>query len=172
MSRTRDAGAAHYRGGDALAVLEERSKQIRRFERLSPGARRVVISELEDQLRRGGHAKLLDVGSRLSRELDFHRMQHGVRIQVEIAHHAREQIPIRLGERDEQMLIADDRVLAASSLLRGTVRQPLSGLTHLASSDVEVFHGSPCLLPLVKQDRVHVRVALPQRAEKHQKPLS
>jgi hypothetical protein len=69
-------------------------------------------------------------------------MQHCVRIQVEVAHDAREQIPIRLGERHEQMLVADDRVLASASLLAGAFRQPLSALTHFASSDVEVFHGA------------------------------
>ena len=120
-----DARLAHDRGRHALAVLEQRGEEVSRLQRLAPGARRVVMCELEHQLRRRRHAQVAAVDARLAGQLRFGGVQDGVGIEVEVAHHLREQVPFRLGEGDQQVLVADDGVLAAAGLLDGAFRQAL-----------------------------------------------
>jgi hypothetical protein len=101
------------------------AKQVSRLQRLAPARGRVVMRELEHQLRRRRHAQVAGVDARLAGQLRFGGVQDGVGIQVEVAHHLREQVPFRLGEGDQQVLVADDGVLAAAGLLDGAFRQAL-----------------------------------------------
>ena len=70
----------------------------------------------------------------------FERLQDRVRIQLEVAHHLREHVPLDLGEREEDVLVGEQRVVAAARFLDRAIDDPLRGFSNLARSDVEVFH--------------------------------
>ena len=52
-------------------------------------------------------------------------LQDGVRVQLEIAHHLREQVPFDLGERQEDVLVPEDRVVAPAGFLDRAIDNPL-----------------------------------------------
>ena len=70
------------------------------------------------------------------------RLQDLVRVQVEIAHHLREHVPLDLGERQEYVLVGQQRVLAAPGFLDRPVHDALRRFRHLVLRDIEVFHES------------------------------
>ena len=62
----------------------------------------------------------------------FNRLKDRVRVQLDVAHHFGEHVPLDLREREEQMLVGQQRVLAAASFLDRPVDDALRGFANLA----------------------------------------
>ena len=62
----------------------------------------------------------------------FDRLKNGVRVQLDVAHHFREHVPLDLREGEEQMFVGQQRVLAAASFLDRAVDDALRGFGDLA----------------------------------------
>ena len=58
-------------------------------------------------------------------EVLFERLQDLVRVQLEVAHHLREGVPLDLRERQEDVLVGQHRVVAAPRFLDGAVHDAL-----------------------------------------------
>ena len=129
--------------GTALALLEDRRKQVGRLDRLAAGAAGLMERKLEHELRRRRHAQLAAGERRQHVEVLLERLQNFVRIQLEVAHDLRERVPLDLREREEDVLVGQQRVVAAPRFLDRAVDDPLGGLADLALCDVEVVHRPP-----------------------------
>ena len=144
-----DAGAAHHRGGQSLAVLEDRGKQVRALDGLTAGACGVVEGKLEHQLAGRRDAQVRGLPMRLAAHLGFDGLEDGLRMQVHLAQHLGVELPVGLREGDKQMLVAQDAVLPAPGVVDGSVDDALGRLTDLAGGDVEIFHVTLRLLPAI-----------------------
>ena len=127
-----DAVAAQDRHRNALRLLEDGGEQIGRFDRLAAGAAGVVERELEDELRRRRHAQLAPGERRHHVQVLFDRLQNRVGIQLDVAHHFREHVPFDLRERQENMFVGQQRVLAPARFLDRAIDDPLRGFANLA----------------------------------------
>ena len=87
----------------------------------------------------------------LPSHLGFDGLQDGLRVQIQFAEHLGVEVPFGLGKGDEQVLVAQDTVLAPPCVLDGAVDDALGGLADLAGSDVEIFHVTLRLQPAVLQ---------------------
>ena len=58
----------------------------------------------------------------------LNRLKNGVWVQVNIVHQFREHVPFDLGERQEQMLVRQERVLAAAGFLDRPIDDALRDL--------------------------------------------
>lgn len=61
-------------------------------------------------------------------------------VQLEVAHDLGEHVPFHLREREEDVLVGQDRMIAAARLLNRTVHDALGRFGRLALRNVEVFH--------------------------------
>ena len=52
-----------------------------------------------------------------------------------------EHVPLDLREREADVLVGQQRVLAAARFLEGAVDDPFGRLSHLVLRDVEIVHG-------------------------------
>ncbi len=133
---TRTSGSTPWRRrmdtGIALCFLEDGGKQVRRFDRLAAGAAGVMQRQLEDQLGRGRDAEVASGKRRHHVEMFFNRLKNGVRVQVHVAHDFREHVPFDLGERQEQVLVGQQRVFASASFLDRPVDDALRGFGDFA----------------------------------------
>ena len=68
-----------------------------------------------------------------------------VRVQLDVAHDLGEHVPFDLREREEDMFVGEQRVLAPPRLFDGAVDDALRRFTNLARRDVEVFYVHGCL---------------------------
>ena len=113
--------------------------------RLPAGAAGVVQRQLEDELGRRRDAQLAAGERRHHVQVLFDRLEDGVRIQLDVAHHLGEHVPFDLREREKDVLVGQQRMLAAARLLDRAVDDALRGFANLARRDVEIFyvHGRP-----------------------------
>ena len=113
--------------------------------RLPAGAARVMERQLEDELGRRRDAQLAAGERRHHVQVLFDRLENRVRIQLDVAHDLGEHVPFDLRERQKQVLVGQQRVLAAAGLFDGAVDDALRGFANLAWRDVEIFyvHGAP-----------------------------
>ena len=100
--------------GTALALLEDRGEEIGRLDRLPSGAARLVERELEDKLGRRRHAELAPREGRQHVQVLLERLQNLVGVQLEVAHHLGERVPLDLREREKDVFVGQQRVIAAS----------------------------------------------------------
>ena len=63
-----------------------------------------------------------------------------MRIQLDVPHHFCEGVPFNLRKGEKDVLVGQQGVLAAASLLDRPVDNALSGFAYLAWRDVEVFY--------------------------------
>ena len=127
-----DAVAAENRHRHALRFLEHGREQVGRFDRLPAGAAGVVQRQLEDELGRRRHAQLAPGKRRHHVQVLFNRLQDRVRIQLDVAHHFGEHVPFDLREGEKQMLVGQQRMLAAPRLLDRAIDDALRGFANLA----------------------------------------
>ena len=109
----------------ALALFENRREQIGGLDDLAAGAARLVKRQLEDQLRRGRDAQLAAGKRRQHVQVLFERLQNLVRVQLQVAHHLRERVPLHLREREEDVFVGQQRVVAAPGFLNRAVHDAL-----------------------------------------------
>ena len=96
-------------------------------------------------------SSLVDGATRRSRPGDarqqaqvlFERLQDLVRVQLEVAHDLPEHVPLDLRERQADVLVGQQRVLAAARFVERAVDDALGRLSQLVLRDVEVLHGTP-----------------------------
>src|SRR5262245_48871940 len=79
-------------------------------------------------------------------------LEDRVRVQIDVAHHLREGVPLNLSEREEEMFICERGVLSATRLLDRPIDDALRGFSDFAGGDVEVFYLHACLLFETEQD--------------------
>ena len=120
--------------------------EIGGFDGLPPGPAGMVQRQLEDQLCGRCHAQIAPGEGRHHVEVLLERLQDRVRIQLEIAHHVREEIPLHLGECQEDVLVPEDGMVAPPRLLHRAIDNPLRRFSDLVLGDIEVFHvAASCL---------------------------
>ncbi len=127
-----DAVPPENRDRHALRFLEHRREQVGGFDRLAAGAAGVMQRQLEDELGRRRHAQLAAGKRRHHVEVFFDRLQDGVRIQLDVAHHLGEHVPFDLRERQKEMFVGEQRVLAAARFFDRAVDDALCGFANLA----------------------------------------
>ena len=68
-----------------------------------------------------------------------------MRVQLDVPHDRGEHVPLDLREREEDVLVGQQRVLAATGFFDRAVDDALRGFANLAGRDVEIVyvHGAP-----------------------------
>ena len=82
--------------------------------------------ELEQQLGRRRDPQVAARNARQNPQVLFERLQYLVRVQAEVAHDLPEHVPLHLREREADVLVGQQRVLAASRLVQGPIDDALS----------------------------------------------
>ena len=141
-----DAVSPDDRDRDPLRLFEYRRKQIRGFNRVAAAAARVQQGQLEQQLRRGGNPKVASRHARQQPQVLLERLKDLVRVELEVTHDLTEHVPFDLREGQTDVLIRQQRVLAAARLLERAIHDTLGRLCHLVLRDIEIVHGllQPC----------------------------
>ena len=85
----------------------------------------MVQRQLEHQLRRRRHAQVAAGEGRHHVEVLLECLEDGVRVQFEIAHHLREEIPFHLSEGQEDVLVPEDCMVAPAGFLYRAIDNPL-----------------------------------------------
>ena len=124
--------AAQDRHRHALRLLEHRGEEVGRFDRLPAGAAGVVQRQLEDELGRRRDAQLASGERRHHVQVFFDRLEDGVRVQLDVAHHLGEHVPFDLREREKDMLVGQQRMLAPARFFDRAVDDALRGFANLA----------------------------------------
>ena len=62
----------------------------------------------------------------------FNGLKDRMRVQLDVAHHRGEHVPLNLCERQKQMLVGEQCLLAAARFLDGPVDDALGGFANLA----------------------------------------
>ena len=97
--------------------------------------------QLEQQLGRRRDAQLAARHARQQPQVLFERLQDLVRVQVQVAHDLPEHVPLHLRERQADVLVGQQRVLAAARFVERAVDDALGRLGQLVLRDVEILHG-------------------------------
>ena len=72
------------------------------------------------------------------------RLKDRMRVQLDVAHDLREHVPLDLREREEDMFVGEEGVIATARFLHRPIDDPLRRFADLALCDVEIVHaGSP-----------------------------
>jgi hypothetical protein len=71
----------------------------------------------------------------------FQSLEYLVRIEVEVAHDLAEHVPLHLGKCQADVLVGQERMVAATSFVEGPVHDSLGRLGHLVLRNVEILHG-------------------------------
>ena len=139
-----DAVAADDRHRDALRLLEDRREEVGRLDGVAAAAARVQQRQLEEQLGRRRDAELAAGHARQQAQVLFERLQDFVGIQLEVAHDLPEHVPLGLRERQADVLVREQRVLAAAGLVERAIDDPLGRIGQLVLRNVEIvlFHGA------------------------------
>ena len=127
-----DTVAPENRHRNALGFLEHGGKEVGGFDGLAAGPAGVMQRQLEDELGRRRDAQLASGKRRHHVQMFFNRLKNRVRVQVHVAHHFGKHVPFDLREGQEQVLVRQQRVLAAASLLDRPVDDALRGFGNLA----------------------------------------
>ena len=135
-----DAVAPQDRHRHALRFLEHGREQVGGFDRLAAGAAGVVQRELEDELGRRRDAQLAAGERRHHVQVLLDRLKDGVRVQLDVPHHLGEHVPFDLREREEDMFVGEQRVLAPARFFDRAVDDALRGFANLAWRDVEIVY--------------------------------
>src|SRR4051812_48272478 len=112
--------------------------------------------ELEHQLRRRRNAEFPARKRGQDLKVLLQRLKDLVRIELEIAHHLGERVPLDLREREKYVFVGQQRVITPPRFLDGAVNDALSRLTNLALCDVEVVHGTCFLRNTASPDATRV----------------
>ena len=121
----RHAVAADDRHRYAMALLQDRSEEIRRCDRAARAARPKERA-LQRDLRGRREATLALRECRQELKVLLQRVEDPMRVPLEVLHHMGERIPFNLRQGEEEVLVGHDRVFAAPALLHGTVHDALS----------------------------------------------
>ena len=89
-------------------------KRSAAFDGLPAGPAGVMQRQLEDELGRRRDAQLASGKRRHHVQVLFNRLKNGVRVQLDVPHHFREHVPLDLREREENVLVREQRMLAAA----------------------------------------------------------
>ena len=127
-----DAVAAQDRDRHALRFLEHRREQVGGFDRLPAGAAGVVERQLEDELGRRRHAQIAAGERRHHVQVLFDRLEDRVRIQLDVAHDLGEHVPFDLREREKDVFVGQQRMLAAPRFFDRAIDDALRGFANLA----------------------------------------
>ncbi len=101
-------------------------------------------------------------------EVFLHRLNNAVWIQFDVAHHLGEHVPFALRERQKEMFIGEQRMLASAGFFGGAVHDALRGVANLARCDIEIFnvHSGLRLVTLMSKSYASRSVAAwPQNAD-------
>ena len=120
-----DAVAADDRDGNPLRLLEDRREEVRRFDGVAARAAGVQQRQLEEQLGRRRHAQVAPGDARQDAQVLFERLQDLVRVEAEVPHDLPEHVPLDLREREADVLVGQERVLAAARLVQGAIDDAL-----------------------------------------------
>ena len=77
--------------------------------------------QLEDEFRGWRHTELATSGCRHDLQLLLERLQDLVGVQIQVAHHLRERVPLHLRERQENMFVGQERVISSPGFLHGAI---------------------------------------------------
>ena len=88
--------------------------------------------QLEDELGRRRDAQLAAGERRHHVQVLFDRLKNGVRVQLDVAHDLGEHVPFDLREREKEVFVGQQRVLAPARLFDRAVDDPLRGFANLA----------------------------------------
>jgi len=111
--------------GNALALLEDGREEVGRLDGLPAGAARMVERQLEQELRRRRDARLAVREGRHQPQVLLQRLEDFVRVEVQVAHDLGKHVPFHLGERQEDVLVGQQPVLAAPGFLDRAVHHSL-----------------------------------------------
>ena len=139
-----DAVPADDRDGDPLRLFEDGREEVGRFDRVAAAAARMQQRQLEEELGRRRHTQFPAGDARQQPQVLLEGLQNLVRIQLEVAHDVAEHVPLGLRERQADVLIGQQCVLAPARLFQRAIHHPLGRIGHLALRNVEVvlFHGA------------------------------
>ena len=114
----------------------------------------MVEGELEHELGRRRDPQLAPGKRRHQVQVLLDRLEHRVRIELDVAHDGGEHVPLDLCERQKQVFVGQQRMLATARLFDGAVDDALRGLPDLAWRDVEIFYLHGCL-PRLATSKTH-----------------
>ena len=83
----------------------------------------------------------------------FERLQDLVGIQLQVAHHLPEHVPLDLGERQADVLVGQQRVIAPAGLVERAIDDALGRLGQLVLRDVEILHDSLHAYPVTGREQ-------------------
>ena len=63
-----------------------------------------------------------------------------MRVEVEVAHHLAEHVPFRLGERQADVFVRQERVLAAPGFLERAIEHAFGRVGQFILRNIEIFH--------------------------------
>ena len=161
-----DAVAADDRNRDALRLFEDRREQVGRLDGVAAAAARVQQRQLEQQLGGRRDAEVAAGHARQQPQMLFERLKDFVRIELEVAHDLAEHVPFRLRERQADVFVRQQRVLAAAGFVERAIDDALGRVGQFVLRNIEIFHGAlhrqRLSLPVVQQQfagRRRARVA-------------
>ncbi len=96
--------------------------------------------QLEDELGRRRDANIVCAAGRHALNVLLNCLQNCVRVQFDVTHDLREQVPFDLSKGEKEMLDAKGGMLTTSRFVNGAVDNPLRGLADLARGDVEIVY--------------------------------
>jgi hypothetical protein len=111
--------------GHALRLFEDRREQISCLDRVAARPAGVQQGELEQQLGRRGDAQIAAGGARQQPQVLLERLEDLVGVQVEVAHHLAEHVPLDLSEGEADMLVREQRVLAPPRFVESPIDDAL-----------------------------------------------
>ena len=120
-----DAVSADDRHRDPLRLFEDRGEQVGGLDRVAAGAARVEQRQFEEELRRRRHPEVTSGDARQQAEMFLERLQDLVRVQLDVPHHLPEHVPFDLGEGQADVLVGQERMLAAAGLIQRAVDDAL-----------------------------------------------
>jgi hypothetical protein len=70
----------------------------------------------------------------------FDGLKNGMWVQLDVAHHLREHVPLNLSERQENVFIGEQCMLTSARFFAASVDDALSRFANLARRDIEVVY--------------------------------
>jgi hypothetical protein len=135
-----DAVPANDRNRNPLRLFEDGREQVGRFDGVTAAAARVQQRQLEQQLGGRRHAQVAARHAGQQTQMLFERLEDFVRVQFEVAHHLAEHVPLRLGERQADVLVRQERMFAAPGFLERAIDDPFGRVGHFILRNIEIFH--------------------------------
>ena len=120
-------------------------KRSRRFDSVASGAARVQQRQLEQQPRRLRDLEVAAGRGRQRLHVVFERVENLVRVQLDVLHELAEGVPFDVRERQADVLVRQETMLAPAGIFEGALDHALGRLSQPALWDVEFVldHGAP-----------------------------